>query len=83
MAKGDASKCTLKIFDSSSVFTDVNHISFKLAKENAEFRPHCLTRGTPVFNLEFFIFIFIFIFLLNRGSIYNKPQQLESQRNTL
>lgn len=50
MAKGNSSKCTLKMFDSSSVFTDVNHISFKLGNESAEFRPHYLTRGTPVFN---------------------------------
>lgn len=78
MAKGNSSKCTLKMFDSSSIFTDVNRISFKMAKGSAEFRPHCLTWGTAVFYLEFFLFIYIFIFFLHRGSIYNKPQQLES-----
>lgn len=51
MAKGDSSKCTLKMFDSSSVFTDVNRISFQLAKESAEFRPHFAIRDAPVFNL--------------------------------
>lgn len=64
MAKGDSSKWTLKMFDSSSVFTDVNRISFKLAKENTEFRPHCLTWGTPnsfqLIILYFYLYFYFF-----------------------
>lgn len=60
MAKGDSSKCTLKVFDSSSVFTDVNRISFKPVKESGEFGPHCLT--TQYSSLKFIILSFYFFF---------------------
>lgn len=64
MAKGDSSKCTLKVLDSASVFTDVNHISFKLVKESGEFRPHCLK--TQYMSLKFIMLSFYFFFTQQR-----------------
>jgi len=75
MAKGDSSKCTLKVLESSSVFTDVKRIIFKLVKESGEFGPHCLSTQ---YSSPKFIMLAFFFFLLNRDSIYSKAQQLES-----